>query len=129
MAIEAAFLGTVGRDSDLKVSKAGKPYLRLSVRDGYGDAAQWVSVMYFGADAAELAPLFTKDSRVYVEGTIQLSTWEQAGKQRAGLTVLSSYCRLAQIGRNRPKRERSTKHQNTTDAAPDHDFHSDPVPF
>ena len=30
--IECAFFGTLGRDAESKVSKTGKPYLRLNVR-------------------------------------------------------------------------------------------------
>jgi hypothetical protein len=39
--IEAAFFGALGRDGELKTSKNGKPYLRLNIRVGDGDTAQW----------------------------------------------------------------------------------------
>jgi hypothetical protein len=48
--IEAAFMGVVARDAEPKTSKAGKQYLRFTVRIGAGDTAQFVSVMYFGSD-------------------------------------------------------------------------------
>jgi hypothetical protein len=38
--IEAAFFGSLGRDAEAKTSKNGKPYLRMNVSVGDGDAAQ-----------------------------------------------------------------------------------------
>ena len=52
--IEAAFFGALGRDAESKVSKSGKRYLRLNVRVGDGDSAQWVSVMCFDEEAIRL---------------------------------------------------------------------------
>jgi single-stranded DNA-binding protein len=124
--IETAFFATVGRDAEFKTSKAGKPYLRFSVRDGEGDAAQWISIMYFGADAAETAPKMQKGVHVYVEGSLRLDQWEQQdGTKRAGLSVMSFHCRVAAIGRNKPKRERTDK---VATAARD-DFHNDAIGF
>jgi single-stranded DNA-binding protein len=109
--IEAAFFGALGRDAESKVSKSGKPYLRLNVRVGDGDAAQWVSVMCFDEKAIVLAEQMTKGARVYVEGRIEISEWaSQDGAQRHGLSCLSWHTRLAQIGRQKLKRE----HNNGT---------------
>jgi single-stranded DNA-binding protein len=132
MTIEAAFFGTLGRDAEAKTSKNGNPYLRFSARDGDGDAAQWITVMYFGEDAAELAPKMLKGARVYVEGSLRLDTWEQDGKQRAGLSVMSFHCRIPAIGRNKPKRERKADNDRATAAAAPEtrrDFHNDDLPF
>jgi single-strand DNA-binding protein len=133
MTIGCAFFGHVGRDAEAKTSKNGNAYLRLSVRAGEGDAAQWVTVMYFGDDVAELAPRLEKGSGVYIEGTIRLETWEkQDGTKSSSLTVMASHCRPPQIGRNRPKRERKPRErtapaQSRTPAA--RTFHDDPMPF
>jgi single-strand DNA-binding protein len=102
--IEAAFFGALGRDAELKTSKAGKKYLRLNVRVGNGDGAQWVGVMVFGDEAEELAPKLLKGCRVYCEGKLSLDEWTaQDGSKRHGLNVMSFHCRLSAIGRNRPK--------------------------
>jgi hypothetical protein len=86
--IEAAFFGALGRDAESKVSKAGKPYLRLNIRVGDGDGAQWVSAMVFDQSAIDAA-----------------SEWSgQDGVKRHGLSLMSWHCRLSQIGRNRPPR-------------------------
>jgi hypothetical protein len=62
--------------------------------------------LYFGVDAAELAPKMVKGARVYTGGTLRADAWEQDGKQRSGLSIMSWHYRIAAIGRNRPKRER-----------------------
>jgi hypothetical protein len=49
MSIEVALFGTLGRNAESKVSKSGKPYLRLNVRVGDGDSLQWVNGPVSGA--------------------------------------------------------------------------------
>jgi Single-strand binding protein family len=105
--IEAAFFGALGRDAESKVSKSGKPYLRLNVRVGDGDSAQWVSVMCFDEKAIEAAGQMIKGARIYCEGRIEISEWSaRDGSPKHGLSCLSWHTRLAQIGRHKPKRER-----------------------
>jgi single-stranded DNA-binding protein len=105
MAIEVAFFGILGRDGESKTSGGGRQYLRLNVRVGDGDGAIWLSVMVFDTSAIANAAKFEKGSRVYVEGSLKPSEWiGQDGAQRHGLSVMSWHCRLAQIGRNRLKR-------------------------
>jgi single-stranded DNA-binding protein len=131
--IEAAFFGALGRDAEPKVSAAGKPYLRANVRVGDGDAAQWVSVLAFDEKAIASADNFVKGARVYVEGRLTLGEYMAGdGSKRASLSCMSWHCRLAQIGRNRPKRQRDRSGEQTNNqAAPAQavsDF-SDEVPF
>jgi single-stranded DNA-binding protein len=105
--IEAAFLGTLGRDAESKTSKSGKNYLRLNVRVGDGDAGQWISVMVFDQAAVQIAAQLVKGARLYVEGTVKLDSWRATdGAERHGLSCMSWHCRVAQIGRNRPQREK-----------------------
>jgi single-stranded DNA-binding protein len=104
--IESAFFGALGADAESKVSKAGKSYMRLRVRVGDGDGAQWVSVMCFDPDAIAAADKLVKGARLYVEGRISLDEWTgQDGSARHGLSCLSWHTRLSQIGRQKPKRE------------------------
>jgi single-stranded DNA-binding protein len=103
MSIECALFGVLGRDAESKISKNGKQYLRLNIRCGDGDAAQWVNAMVFGDDVPDLAARLEKGARVYVEGSLKLDEWTaQDGTKRHGLSVMSWHCRLAAIGRNRP---------------------------
>jgi single-stranded DNA-binding protein len=107
MAIEAAFLGTLGKDAERKTSQNGKAYLRLNVRVGDGQTAQWVAVTTFDEDAVAIPGGFSKGAAVYIEGKLTLDHWTAAdGEKRAGLSVLSRHCRLAAIGRNKTKPRR-----------------------
>jgi single-stranded DNA-binding protein len=107
--IEAAFFGALGRDAEPKVSSGGKSYLRANVRVGDGEGAQWVSVLAFDEKAIEAADNFVKGARVYVEGRLTLGEYTAGdGGKRASLSRMSWHCRLAQIGRNKPKRQRHT---------------------
>ena len=105
MSIECAFFGTVARGGESKTSKAGKPYLRLNIRVGEGEAVQWVNVMAFDESAINTADKFVKGARVYVEGRLTLDQWEKDDEKRAGLSCLSWHCRLSQIGRHKHKRK------------------------
>jgi len=129
--IEAAFFGALGHDAQLRISKAGKQYLRLSVRVGNGDAAQWINVTSFDPDAIAAADKLVKGSRIYCEGSIRLDQWTgQDGLKRHGLSALSWHSRLAAIGRNRPKHSRGVNLQKPKSARVNDDaFHSDGIPF
>lgn len=129
MTIECAFFGTVGREPEIKTSKAGKQYLRFSARDGDGDAATWITVMYFGDDAAELAPKVERGSRVYVEGSLRVEVWEQDGRARPSVTVMSFHCRPAKIGRRREHKADTGKAEKTPQRGAANDFYSDDIGF
>jgi single-stranded DNA-binding protein len=85
--------------------------------------------LYFGVDAAELAPKMVKGARVYTEGTLRVDAWEQDGKQRSGLSVMSWHYRIAAIGRNRPKRERKPNDKPSAAAPRRNDFQYDEIGF
>jgi single-stranded DNA-binding protein len=129
--IETAFFGALGRDAERKTSAAGKPFLRLNVRVGDGDAVQWINVTTFDANAIEAAEKLVKGSRVYVEGRLSLDEWTaKDGSKRQSLSCMSWHTRLSKIGRNR--REKSTSDRESashpyapTSGAP----FNDDVPF
>src|SRR5258706_8615774 len=132
MTIECAFFGSLGKNAEQKTSASGKRYLRLSVRVGDGDGAQWVSVLAFDPEAIEVADKLVAGARVYVEGRLELSEWTgNNGAKRQGLSVLSWHCRLPHIGRNKPKKKPS---QDPALAPKDAesatgDLYSGPIPF
>jgi single-stranded DNA-binding protein len=145
MSIEVALFGILGRDAESKVSKNGKPYLRLNVRCGDGDVAQWVGAMVFDEQAVAAADKMLKGARVYLEGSIKLDEWTgQDGSKRAGLSVMSWHCRLAAIGQHKPRREHkdgsrqpaaaepslldADDRQRRIRGVPDRDL-DDPIPF
>jgi single-strand DNA-binding protein len=111
--IETAFWGTLGRDPELKTSRAGKPYcaMNLAVTTGTTEDARdittWVRATAFGQTAEKIATA-KKGDRVYVEGTLTLTEWQaQDGQARHGLNVAAWKAeKVAAIGKNREKRER-----------------------
>lgn len=128
--IEAAFFGALGRDAESKTSKNGKNYLRLNMRVGEGDTAQWVSVMAFDPRAIEQTDKFLKGARVYVEGKLSADEWTaQDGSKRHGLSVMSWYCRLSEIGRHKSKRDGDKAGPERKPEAPAGDFHNDEIGF
>ena len=83
--IDCAFHGFLAADAEAKVSKAGKPWVRLRIGVGKDDDLQWVSVAAFGL-AAEVAAKLKKGDRCYVEGSIKIDTWTgNDGTERYGL--------------------------------------------
>jgi single-stranded DNA-binding protein len=99
--IECAFLGTIAR-AESKTSKAGKQYVRLSVRVGDGDALQWVSCMVFDPELIVAADAL-KGRAAYFEGTLRLDKWTgQDGVEKQGLSCMARLTRLPQIGGNKP---------------------------
>ena len=71
--IEAAFIGRVGSDPELRTSQAGKPWCRFSVAVGESDDMQWINVAAFGEVAERLCGQLAKGDRAYVEGTLRLN--------------------------------------------------------
>jgi single-stranded DNA-binding protein len=105
--IEAAFLGFLAADAEVRTSQAGKQWARLRVGVGKDDTLQWVSVAVFGK-AVETAAELKKGDRCYVEGAIKLDTWRgNDGADRHGLAVTCfKIDKTHQIGRNKPKSEK-----------------------
>jgi hypothetical protein len=128
--IECAFLGTLSRDAEAKVSKAGKQYLSMNMRIGDGDA-QWISVRLFGECATDLmSKALLKGTAVYIEGSFRLDTWEGAdGSKKSGLSCMSWFARPAAIGDRKPKRERTIKSKTAAQPTRRNDFHSDAIGF
>lgn len=109
--LECAFEGVLGRDPELRQSKAGKPFasLALAVVTGKGeeggDLTTWVRTTCFGETAVEIAAAVKKGDRVYVEGSLTVSQWNDAhGEVRHGLNVAAWKVKpLGLIGERKPK--------------------------
>ena len=110
--LETAFWGTLGKDPELKTSKAGTPYAGMNVvvvtgtTDDGKDVSQWLRVTCFGDTAKAIASRAKKGDRVYVEGTLTMSQWNDAqGEVRHGLNVAAWKCeRVASIGKSRERK-------------------------
>jgi single-stranded DNA-binding protein len=104
MSIDAALLGTVIRDAELRTSAAGKPWMSVIVRSGDGDAASFVQVAIFG-DAAVALGRIERNEKLYAEGSIRINEWTTAaGEKRTGLSMAAWRAERPGVGRNKPKR-------------------------
>jgi single-stranded DNA-binding protein len=63
--IEAAFIGTIGRDAELKTSRNGTPLVNVpvAVAQREDDEPQWVTCAVFGEQATEMVHRLTKGSK------------------------------------------------------------------
>ncbi len=123
--ITAAFTGKLGNDAELRRSKAGKPWVPISVAViDDTEATTWVRVALFGDMAKETAYRLKKGTEVYCEGSLSLTTWTgKDGTAHTGLSLAAWKVEpLGQIGQRRPKRPQS---EASEDPVP----FDDPVPF
>ena len=110
--IETAFWGTLGKDPELKTSKTGNPFATMNVvvtvgtSDDGKDVGQWLRVACFGETAKAIASRAKKGDRVYVEGNLTMTQWNDAqGEVRHGLNVAAwKVERVASIGKSRERK-------------------------
>jgi single-strand DNA-binding protein len=107
--IEAAFIGRIGTEPELRTSQTGKPWAAVTCAVGIGDDVHWVRVAVFGEVAEQITGTLRKGDKAYVEGTLRLNTWtDREGNQRSGLSVAAwRVDKLGQIGRNKPRRPKA----------------------
>lgn len=139
--IECAFWGALGKNPELKTSKAGTPYAGMNVvvtvgkSDDGKDIGQWLRVTCFGGSAKAIASRAKKGDRVYVEGALTMNQWNDAqGEVRHGLNVAAwKVERVASIGKNRERKpgtyqESGAVPPKQNDRAQDADFNEE-MPF
>jgi single-strand DNA-binding protein len=101
--IECAFVGVLGKTPELRETRAGVPLLSFGVAVSEGERTQWVQVTAFDELATALQPMLTKGVKVYVEGRIRMTVWDEDGIERHGLSVVASHVEaLGLIGKRRP---------------------------
>jgi len=97
--LNAAVIGNLGSDPELKHSANGTALLRFNVAanqrvrvDGeWTDKTEWVRCTLFGARAESLAQRLTKGTKVYVSGRLEARPWTaQDGSVRSGLEITAS---------------------------------------
>ena len=110
--IESAFWGVLGKDPELKTSKTGNPFTTMNAvvtvgtSDDGKDVSQWIRVACFGDTAKNIANRAKEGDRVYVEGALTMTQWNDAqGEVRHGLNVAAwKVERVASIGKNRERK-------------------------
>jgi single-stranded DNA-binding protein len=120
VSVEAAFVGTLGRDAQVRVSKTDKQFLQLNIAVGSGDRTQWVNTLVFDTAVIELAGELLKGTRVYVEGRLSLGEWARKdGTAKQGLSVLATHVRICEIGEIKVKRSKQQRSRQGKPAAKD----------
>ena len=88
-----SFIGTVGRDAEVRYTPAGLAVLSVSVANnvGFGDKQQtlWIRVTVFGKRAeGQLATYLKKGQQVFVSGELSQSEYKaNDGTQRTSLEL------------------------------------------
>lgn len=102
--IEAHCTGRLTKAIEVKTSKNGNPYARLSLRLGDGEGATYLNATVFGDTATTIANQAEVGSQVTVTGKLTMDSWEgRDGGTRHGLSIAAWSASVAPIGRNKPK--------------------------
>lgn len=85
------FIGTLGRDADVKTLEGGKSVINFSiaVNEGYGDkkTTLWISCAKWGEKTA-VAQYLTKGSKVAVSGQVGIRTYKgKDGSDKSEMTI------------------------------------------
>ncbi len=100
----ATLLGNLGAEPELRFTQNGGAVLnlRLATTTSYLDRdkqrqerTDWHAVVVWGKRAEALAKILTKGSRLYVEGSIQTSSYEKNGEKRYKTEINASEIILA----------------------------------
>jgi single-strand DNA-binding protein len=123
------FVGTIGRDAEVKHLSSGSAILTVTVANnvGYGDKQKtnWVRVTLFGKRAeGNLSGLLVKGQQVFVSGELTLNEYQtKDGSTKSNLEVNANIIDL--VG---GKREQVTAAKPKPVIASDDDF-DDSIPF
>jgi single-strand DNA-binding protein len=129
---QATIMGHLGKDPDVRVSKAGKEITSFSiaVNTGYGDnkKATWWNVTCFGKTGEVAAKYLEKGLPVLVTGEPYLDTWEDDdGVTRQTLKLTAD--RLVLLGsrdeQDAPRKEAKPAPKKASEDAP----FDDEIPF
>jgi len=102
--IACAFEGRLGRDAELKSTRAGRAFLVFSVIVGEDEEAVWLNVSAWSDHLTELAPSLTKGVEVYCEGRMKQRHWESEGGTKSGWQVSADVVQpKGLIGHRKPK--------------------------
>ena len=113
--IHCAFTGRLAQDTELKTSKAGKPWASFHVAvdmEASEEGTVWVRGAVFGELATRLHPELRKGAEVYCEGRLRLDTWTgKDGRERTGLSVAANRVEvLGKIGFDLHQRKPTETH-------------------
>ena len=118
-------VGNVGQDPEVKYTASGLPVAKVSLatnerfkdrNDAWQDRTEWHSVVAWQRLAEIVGEYVRKGSKLYIEGKLQTSTWEdkQSGEKKyrteivaRDIVLLSSRDNGQKAGEKIPSEERS----------------------
>ena len=87
-----------------KTSKAGKPYLMASARDGNGPDAKWWTVFAFTEAAIETLEVLVEGETFAATGSFDATIWALEGREpRGNLTLTADVVISARKAKQKPK--------------------------
>lgn len=90
-------IGRLGKDPELRYTQSGIPVVSLTIatsevymdKDGIKqEKTEWHTVVFFNRQAELCAQFLSKGSLVYVEGSLQTRSWEDAQGQKRYTTEI-----------------------------------------
>jgi single-stranded DNA-binding protein len=107
--IEAACIGVVRKDAELRTAKSGRPWLAIPLAVGEGEDTQYVAASMFSGDLEQMATALTAGTSCYVEGKIKVRLWENDGKPTPSIWFTANVVQpLGLIGEKRPAKPRKS---------------------
>lgn len=130
MTATALVSGRLQRDPERKVSKAGKPYVAATIREGDGETVTWWSVLCFSESAgAELMEMRAGEG-VAASGSFRVEPFLKDGETKLAFTLFADGVLSARRRKREKDRERRAEAKATDRAAPALDpWPDDRVPF
>ncbi len=121
-------LGNLGADPELRMTSGGQAVLklRLATSETYLDRnrvrqerTEWHSVVVWGKRAEALAKILSKGSRIFVEGGIRTSSYDdKEGHKRYRTEVVANNIILSGGGRGGPRPSEGPSPGDEAEAAP-----------
>jgi single-strand DNA-binding protein len=131
-------IGNLGSDPELRYTQGGQPVLglRIAATETYLDRnkvkqerTEWVSVTIWGKRGEALHKLIAKGSRIFIEGSLHTSSWEdKQGNKRYKTEVNASNVILLDGKRDGASRQETAASSQDTEAPCD-DLVGDDIPF
>jgi single-strand DNA-binding protein len=134
-------VGNLGADPELRMTQGGQAVLklRLATSETYLDRnkvrqerTEWHSVIVWGRRAEALARLLSKGSKIFVEGSVRTTSWEdqETGQKKYRTEVNANEIILAGSAAERERFDRSFPNDDPNDGLPPQDYTGgDDIPF
>ena len=131
--IKLQVIGNIGKDATVN-NVNGRNVINFSVchtekyKDAQGvqkDKSVWVDCAKWG-EKTGIVPYLTKGTKVYVEGTCEVRTWNKDGKSGASLVL--NVVSVELLGGNQQQVQQPVQHPSTTTLQSD-PLQSDDLPF